>query len=86
MRRRLLIPVSLCAVVSVGLSRAQLAPGAPPAPPSLDDLWAGTAHFSPVASFDVGSPGFEEVDAGTRVVVVVSDPSLQSPAITRLME
>ena len=67
MRRRLLIPVSLCAVVGIGLSHAQPAPGAPP---SLDDLWAGTAHFSPVASFDVGSPGFEDVDAGTRVVVV----------------
>jgi hypothetical protein len=67
MRRRLLVPVCLCAVVGVGLSRAQPAPGAPP---SLDDLWAGTAHFSPVASFDVGSPGFADVDAGTRVVVV----------------
>jgi hypothetical protein len=67
MRRRLLVPVCLCAVAGVGLSRAQPAPGAPP---SLDDLWAGTAHFSPVASFDVGSPGFAGVDAGTRVVVV----------------
>lgn len=44
-----------------------LAHGAPP--PGMDDLWAGAARFTPIASFPVGAPGFASVNAGTRVVV-----------------
>lgn len=38
--------------------------------PSLDDLWSGNAFFSSYANLTVDSPGFEDVDAGTRVVVI----------------
>ena len=37
---------------------------------SLDDIWDGTADFAPALSIPVGSVGFNQVDAGTRVVVV----------------
>lgn len=38
-------------------------------PPTLDDLWAGNASFKLLRSTPVDSPGFQHVDAGTRVVV-----------------
>ena len=44
-------------------------PPLPSHPPSLDDLWNGTARFATYANFTVNSPSFLGVDAGTRVVV-----------------
>jgi hypothetical protein len=40
------------------------------APPTMDDLWEGNAHFVPHVSFAQNAVGFPSVDAGTRVVVV----------------
>ena len=41
------------------------------APPSLDDLWAGNAHFGRIHSFAQNTPGtFDKINAGTRVAVV----------------
>eukprot|EP00035_Acanthoeca_spectabilis_P001937 m.83830 g.83830 ORF g.83830 m.83830 type:complete len:470 (+) comp11244_c0_seq2:30-1439(+) len=44
--------------------------GSREAPPTLDDLWGGQAAFHQVRSFVLNAPGFEAVDAATRVVVV----------------
>lgn len=41
-------------------------------PPTLDDLWASTAHFAPIVTLPINSANFTEVDAGTRIVVVNS--------------
>ena len=41
-------------------------------PPTLDDMWSGKASFKLLRSTPVGAPGFEHVDAGTRVVVINS--------------
>lgn len=42
------------------------------APPSMDDFWAGSAFFYPSVSIPAGGAAFQQVDAGTRVVVVNS--------------
>lgn len=52
------------------LSTAEAAVMGPPLPPSLDDLWSGTAGFHLVRTFPVNSPALPAVDAATRVVVV----------------
>ena len=44
------------------LSRAQQ--------PTLDDFWAGTAHFDHIRKFPAGDPAFPAIDAGTRVTAV----------------
>lgn len=38
--------------------------------PSLDDFWAGTAHFEHVRKFPEGDPAFPDIDAGTRVTAI----------------
>ena len=44
-------------------------PSSPP-PPTLDDLWNNTAHFKPYTSFALNQPGFQHINAGTKIVVV----------------
>jgi hypothetical protein len=39
-------------------------------PPSLDDFWAGTAHFAHVRKFAEGNATFPAIDAGTRVTAI----------------
>jgi hypothetical protein len=55
---------------STALSTVVAAVMDPPLPPSLDDLWSGTAGFHLVRTFPVNSPALPAVDAATRVVVV----------------
>ena len=56
-------------LVDVLFGVALVASAASRSPPSLDDLWAGTASFGLLRSTPVNAPGFTRVDAGTRVVV-----------------
>ena len=61
-----MMTAKLTALVSCALAAASARAPAPP--PSLDDLWAGTANFSPVRSLQPGTAAFPSIDAGTRVV------------------
>jgi hypothetical protein len=58
----------LAALVLIAAATSEVSVDA--SPPSLDDLWGGAAFFAPYTSTPINAPGFEQVDAGTRVVVV----------------
>ena len=76
-RRRLrsvLTATTLVAVIflnthATASSRLQQRPHSSSPPPTLDDLWNGTARFVPFATHAANTVGFSNVNAGTRVVV-----------------